>query len=212
MRIINFFNTDSNRPWWEDGGFYSRHVSAVELDWLELPRFQDTLRSQNQFAEDWFCEKFKSLLPFYYKNSNWYPEIVKLDEEHSRAQLLGCEPGFRQTIKGGVVRDIQMVECYKRSPHAILQNDVNGESLFYLELPIWALDDWKDGDWEAGGRIGNALTMEERIKAIEVSGGKKLSGEELKNFLGCWYGEFKMDCVRFGGFAGYEDIYLDSNV
>lgn len=141
--------TNSNRFWWKDGGFYSRHVSAVELDWLGLPRFQDTLQSRDQFAEDLFCEKFKNLLPFYYKNSAWYAEIVKLDERHSRAQLLGCEPGFRQTIQG-VVTDVKMVDCYKRSPHAFLQKDDDGESLYYLERPMWALDDWEDGEWGAG--------------------------------------------------------------
>lgn len=51
--------------------------------------------------------------------------------------------------------------------------------------------------------------MEERIKAIENSGGKRLVGQQLNNFLGCWYGKFKMDCERFGAFAGYIDTDLD---
>jgi hypothetical protein len=192
-------------------------VSSVELDWLGLPRFQDTLPSQDQVAEDLFCEKFKQLLPFHYKNGTWYTEILKLDEKHTRAQLLGCEPGFRRTIRGGVVTDVEMVECHKRSPHAFLQKDLDVESLVYLEQPLWALDDWSDwdmvpgpGKWEAGGRIGNALTMEERIKAIESSGGKRLFGKELEKFLGCWYGECKMDCSTFGGSAGYQDSDLDT--
>ena len=215
--IITLTDADNNRLWGYDGGFYSRRVSAVELDWLGLPRFQDTLRSQDQVAEDLFCEKFKRLLPFSYKNSTWYHEIVKLDEKHTRSQLLGCEPGFRRTIEGGVVTDIETVECYNRSPHAFVQKDGDQEILWYLEQPMWALDDWQDwgsiigaSKWAAGGRIRNALTMEERIKAIELSGGKRLVGEELKNFWGCWYGEFMMDCSEPGKFAGYEDWDLDN--
>jgi hypothetical protein len=66
--------------YWGDLGFYSRHVDAVDLEWLALPRFHDTLRSQHQVSEDMFCEKFKKLLPFFYSNSSWYYGSVKLDE------------------------------------------------------------------------------------------------------------------------------------
>ena len=71
-------------------GFYSRHVSAVKLDWLWLPRFQDTLRRNDLFAEDPYGKVLKTLFQFYNKNSSWYNEIVELGEKI----FLEREPDF----------------------------------------------------------------------------------------------------------------------
>lgn len=181
----------------------------MELDWLDLPRFQDTLRSQDPLSERKFCDKFKKLLPFYYVNNTWYDEIVNLDEKYSRDQLLGCEPGFIRRYEAGFLADVDTISCYKRSPLVAWQKEGSVDVMWHLEQPKWVLE---DGGWGAealnlgvAGRIRNALTMEEKARAIELSGGVRLVSEELKNFWGCWYDTANMDCSDRGGYKGYRD-------
>lgn len=193
-------------------------MSPVELDWLDLPRFQDTLRSPYPIAEDIFCEKFQKLLPFYYNNSTWYQDILKFDGKLAQTQALGCEPGFLRTIKRGMTVNVEIVDCYKRSPLVAWLKDGDVDAMWLLRRPWWELEDWNGRapsfECAAGSKIQNAFSMEERAKAIEACGGQKLESESLAKFWDCWSGAGAVDCAwpeGLQGFAAYIDEDWDHN-
>lgn len=60
-------NLDNNVGCWSDGGVWMKSISAVEMAWLGVDRFQDTERAESQADEDEFCARFKMLGPTFWE-------------------------------------------------------------------------------------------------------------------------------------------------
>lgn len=90
-----------------------------------------------------------------------------------------CEPGYK-TIPGGCGSDppsMDLLGCFKTANFVGWKNEGGKERMFVLEQ-------WRDcwGNAEYGGVVGkimNAFSMEERVEAIIMMGGKEVDEVEF---------------------------------
>ncbi|KAK5158432.1 hypothetical protein LTS14_003451 [Recurvomyces mirabilis] len=118
---------------------------GVELDFLNVSRFEPaaTERVSDPVTEDEFCQRLEWMGGIFFASERAY--IDQVLENLDRSSDTWFEAARWWYAWPGVVP----------------------------EGGVWALQVRADGRWEIGiSRIRNAFTMEERCRAIEMSGGK----------------------------------------
>lgn len=129
------------------GGVYVSHCSPMELDFLNLPRFDTVPPSSNPAEEDAFCTRLQPL------GAGWWPSIAT---KHAYENSKKLDPSFGLTP---LVKPVQ----HKDKVHFFGVTSEGG---------VWALAVDRDEGLKKGvGRIENAANMEEKCREIEKFGG-----------------------------------------
>lgn len=125
--------------WPSIGGIIvNRHVSSVELDFLNLSRFEASPRSYNANKEDAFCRLLRQT------GGKWWSSYWD----------------FMEAV------DTKMRPMSAKEREALLLGWPEDGGVFVMRE-----DNWYDFGKEPGSRrLSNAYTMEERCKAMEMSG------------------------------------------
>lgn len=121
------------------GGIYLiEEAGLIELEFLSLDRFHETLPSDEPAEEDAFCQRMRGM------GAQWFENEREADNE---------------------------------PPHKVKDGKMVGRMEVWLGWPqsggVWVLEveEFEGARKGVGGRIRNAMSMEERCRFIEMLGG-----------------------------------------